>query len=174
MFLNYLKNLFLKYTLRNKWQEVSSLASTNTIQTIGLLIDGSDFDKKESLIQELIANGFIEKNISVINYSDKLSKNEIDQRLIFNSDSMNWNGEITNQVIDDFIQTKFDLLISYYVIEKPILLVITNQSKAQFKVGFSSIDKRLNHLLISTTLEKQSVFVQELFKYLKILNKIDL
>ncbi|MFM1753577.1 MAG: hypothetical protein RLZZ236_516 [Bacteroidota bacterium] len=174
MFLNYLKNLFLKYTLRNKWQEVSSLASTNTIQTIGLLIDGSDFDKKESLIQELIANGFIEKNISVINYSDKLSKNEIDQRLIFNSDSMNWNGEITNQVIDNFIQTKFDLLISYYVIEKPILLVITNQSKAQFKVGFSSIDKRLNHLLISTTLEKQSVFVQELFKYLKILNKIDL
>ena len=174
MFLNYLKNLLLKYTLRNKWQEVSSLASTNTIQTIGLLIDSSDFDKKESLIQELIANGFIEKNISVINYSDKLSKNEIDQRLIFNSDSMNWNGEITNQVIDNFIQTKFDLLISYYVIEKPILLVITNQSKAQFKVGFSSIDKRLNHLLISTTLEKQSVFVQELFKYLKILNKIDL
>ena len=174
MFLNYLKNLFLKYTLRNKWQEVSCLASTNAIQTIGLLIDSSDFDKKESLIQELIANGFIEKNISVINYSDKLSKKEIDQRLIFNSDSMNWNGEITNQVIDNFIQTKFDLLISYYVIEKPILLVITNQSKAQFKVGFSSIDKRLNHLLISTTLEKQSVFVQELFKYLKILNKIDL
>jgi hypothetical protein len=174
MFLNYLKNLLLKYTLRNKWQEVSSLASTNTIQTIGLVIDSSDFDKKESLIQELITKGFTEKNISVINYSDKLSKKEIDQRLIFNSDSLNWNGEITNQVIDDFIKTKFDLLISYYVIEKPILLVITNQSKAQFKVGFSSIDKRLNHLLISTTLEKYSVFVQELFKYLKILNKIDL
>jgi hypothetical protein len=174
MFLNYLKNLLLKYTLRNKWQEVSSLASTNTIQTIGLVIDSSNFDKKESLIQELITKGFTEKNISVINYSDKLSKKEIDQRLIFNSDNMNWNGEITNQVIDDFIKTRFDLLISYYVIEKPILLVITNQSKAQFKVGFSSIDKRLNHLLISTTLEKYSVFVQELFKYLKILNKIDL
>ena len=43
MFLNYLKKLFLKYTLKNKWQEVSNLASSNTIQTVGLLVDSSDF-----------------------------------------------------------------------------------------------------------------------------------
>ena len=87
---------------------------------------------------------------------------------------MNWKGEIVDQVIHDFIKTKFDLLISYYVIEKPILLVITNQSKAQFKVGFSTIDKRFNNLLIAATMDKYSIFVQELFKYLKILNKIEL
>lgn len=87
---------------------------------------------------------------------------------------MDWKGEIVNQVIRDFINAEHDILISYYEIEKPALLVITNQSKAQFKVGFSTIDKRLNHLLISTSLDKYTVFVQELFKYLKILNKIEL
>lgn len=174
MFLNYLKNLFLKYTLKNKWQEVSNLASANPIQTVGLVVDTTDFDQTEVLIQELISKGFLEKNISVINYTDKLNKKEIQTRFSFNSEILDWNGEIVDQVIRDFINAEHDILISYYEIEKPALLVITNQSKAQFKVGFSTIDKRLNHLLISTSLDKYTVFVQELFKYLKILNKIEL
>lgn len=174
MFLNYLKNLFLKYTLKNKWQEVSNLASANPIQTVGLVVDTTDFDQTEVLIQELISKGFLEKNISVINYTDKLNKKEIQTRFSFNSEILDWNGEIVDQLIRDFINAEHDILISYYEIEKPALLVITNQSKAQFKVGFSTIDKRLNHLLISTSLDKYTVFVQELFKYLKILNKIEL
>ena len=174
MFLNYLKNLFLKYTLKNKWQEVSNLASAKPIQTVGLVVDTTDFDQTEVLIQELISKGFSEKNISVINYTDKLNKKEIQTRFSFNSEILDWNGEIVDQLIRDFINAEHDILISYYEIEKPALLVITNQSKAQFKVGFSTIDKRLNHLLISTSLDKYTVFVQELFKYLKILNKIEL
>jgi hypothetical protein len=51
-------------------------------------------------------------------------------------------------------------------------LQITRNSKAQFKVGFSSIDKRLNHLMIKTQIINHSVFVTELFKYLKLLKKI--
>ena len=72
---------------------------------------------------------------------------------------------------NDFINEKFDLLISYYDVEKAILLKITHNSKAQFKVGFSSVDKRLNHLMINTNAENYKVFVHELFRYLKILNR---
>jgi hypothetical protein len=39
MFLNYFKNLLLKYTLRYKWQDVSALFGTNAIRSVGLLID---------------------------------------------------------------------------------------------------------------------------------------
>ncbi len=66
MFLNYLKNFFLKYTLKNKWQEVNNLATTNIIRTVGLLIDETKFLDKESLIQELISNGIAANNISII------------------------------------------------------------------------------------------------------------
>lgn len=47
MFLNYLKNFFLKYKLKSKWQEVSTQASTNAIQTVGLLVDESVFVEKK-------------------------------------------------------------------------------------------------------------------------------
>jgi hypothetical protein len=84
----------------------------------------------------------------------------------------NWKAEITSPIIKDFISEKFDLLISYYDVEKAILLTITHNSEAQFKVGFSAIDKRLNHLMINTNAENYKVFVHELFRYLRILNKI--
>jgi hypothetical protein len=74
--------------------------------------------------------------------------------------------------VNNFISERFDLLISYYDVEKAILLNITHNSKASFKVGFSSVDKRLNHLMINTNAENHIVFVHELFRYLKILKKI--
>jgi hypothetical protein len=52
------------------------------------------------------------------------------------------------------------------------LLAVSNQSKAGFKVGFASIDKKLNHFIINTTAEKHEEFMTELVKYLKILNKL--
>ena len=66
----------------------------------------------------------------------------------------------------------FDLLISYYDVEKAILLKITSNSKAVFKIGFSSVDKRLNHLMINTNADNYQVFTHELFRYLRILNKL--
>jgi hypothetical protein len=60
----------------------------------------------------------------------------------------------------------------YYDTEKVALLLVSNLSKASFKVGFASIDKRLNHFMIDTNAENYTVFMSELFKYLKILNKI--
>lgn len=173
MFLNYLKNFFLKNRLKSKWQEVSTRANTNAIQTVGVVVDESVFFEKQALIQELIANGFSQKNITIIVYRDQLNKKESYAEFTFSSAIVNWNGVIQDTVVNQFIQTEFDLLISYYAIEKAILLLITNNSKAKFKVGFSSIDKRFNHLMIMTKPENYSVFVHELFKYLKILNKIE-
>ena len=49
---------------------------------------------------------------------------------------------------------------------------LSNLSKAIFKVGFASIDKRLNHFMINTNAENYKVFAEEMFKYLRILNKI--
>lgn len=173
MFLNYFKNLFLKYTLRNKWREVSSSVNSGTVKKVGLLIDASVFVEKEKLIHELIAKGFDAKNLEILVYKDRLDKRETEVNGTFDLSVVDWKGTIYDARVNEFVQTKFDLLISYYEIEKAILLLITNNSKANFKVGFSSIDKRLHHLSITTPIQNYSIFVHELFKYLKILNKID-
>ncbi len=172
MFLNYLKNFFLKRILKNRLHNVKSSMFTDSILTIGLLIDESYFFEKDDLIKELVSKGIIESNITIVVYRDKLKKKEIYSQPTFGIKHLNWKAEITNPTVKDFINEKFDLLISYYDVEKAILLTITQNSKAQFKVGFSSIDKRLNHLMINTNAENYKVFVHELFRYLKILNKI--
>ena len=172
MFLKYIKDYFLKRILKKNLQNVKGMASSVSIQTVGLLIDESYFFEKEALVQELISNGIVESNIKVIVYSDKLKKNEVYSQLTFSIKHLNWKSEITNPAVNDFINESFDLLVSYYDVEKAILLNITHNSKALFKVGFSSVDKRLNHLMINTNAENYKVFVHELFRYLKILNKI--
>jgi hypothetical protein len=172
MFLNYIKDYFLKRILKNSLQNVKCISSTVPIQTVGVLVDESYFFEKDALVKELIANGILENNIKIIVYRDKLKKNEVYLQPTFSIKHLNWKGEIIDPSVNDFINNKFDLLISYYDVEKAILLNITHNSKALFKVGFSTIDKRLSHFMIKASAENYKVFVQELFKYLKILNKI--
>ena len=172
MFLNYIKNFFLKRLLKNSLQNVKSVPSSLPIQTIGVLIDESYFSEKEALVAELIAHGISESNIKIIIYRDKLRKNEVNLLPTFSVKHLNWRTEIVDLTVKDFINQRFDLLISYYDVEKAILLNITHNSKALFKTGFASVDKRLNHLIINTNAENYKVFVHELFRYLKILNKI--
>lgn len=172
MFLDQIKNYFLLKFLKNSIHNTIISKETSTIKTVGILIDESYFSDKQDLIAGIIANGIAESNIKIIVYRDKLKKNEVYSYPTFGIKHLNWNAQITEPVVREFIKDKFDLLISYYDIEKAFLKKVTSHSRAQFKVGFSSVDKKLNHLMISTNVENHTVFVHELFRYLKILNKI--
>lgn len=167
MFLNYIKGFFLKRKLKNIFYDVKNTRLVNAIKTVGLLVDESFFLKRKDLIKELVTNGILEENIKIIIYKDKLSKSESDLGVAFSSKELTWNAEITAAAVNNFIKEEFDLLISYYDVEKPILMLITHRSNAKFKAGFASIDKRLNHLMISTYTENYHVFIGELFRYLK-------
>ena len=158
--------------MKNNLHNTKSNSSLEKINTVGLLVDESCFSEKEALIHELVAGGILEQNIKTIVYKDKLRKNEVYLLPTFSIKHLNWKSEIVNPILTDFINEKFDLLISYYAIEKAILIKITSNSKAQFKVGFSTVDKRLNDLMINTNAENPQVFIHELFKYLKILKKL--
>ncbi|WP_374725220.1 DUF6913 domain-containing protein [Flavobacterium arsenatis] len=172
MFLNFLKNFFLKRKLKNNVFNVNSNFSNEKIYTVGIIVDESYFDEKENLIKELIKNDISQNNIKLLVYKDKFKKNEVLKFPSFSMKDVSWNGEIQQQEATDFLSKPFDMLISYYDVTKAPLLLATQQSKAIFKVGFSTIDKRLNHFMINTNAENFKVFSDELFKYLRILNKI--
>jgi len=172
MFLNYIKNFFTKRNVKNTLSNVKNQATADGIKTVGIVFDASYFYEKEGLILELVRNGILEKNIEILVYKDKFKKSEILDIPQFSLKDLNWNASFKNQEVTDFTKNKFDLLINYYDIEKAPLLLVSQLSEAHFKVGFLSIDKRLNHFMINTTAENYKVFMEELFKYLKILNKI--
>lgn len=172
MLLKYIKELSVKNILKSKLVNVKPSTLNHKIQTIGILIDESYFFDKELLVKELVGFEIENKNISLLIYKDKIKKTEVFNYPNFSYQNMNWKGEISDENVKKFENSTFDLLISYYDIEKTPLLLVTHHSKALFKVGFSSTDKRLHHLMINTTAENYQVFVHELFRYLKILNKI--
>jgi len=165
MFLNYLKDFSTKKLVKNNLSNVKHLASNNKIKTVGIIFDESYFYEREDLVKELILKGIDEKNITILVYKDKLKKNEVFDYPIFSQKDLNWNCTIDKKEVKDFIIEPFDLLINYYDTEKVSLLLVSNLSKASFKVGFASIDKRLNHFMIDTNAENYKVFMTELFKY---------
>lgn len=172
MFLRYIKNFFTKKIVKNTLSNVKLDASIATIKTVGILFDATYFYEKEALVQELVSNGIVESHIKILVFRDKIKKNDTFDYPVYSDKDLSWAATFDKSEVKDFIAKKFDLLLNYYDIEKPALLLVSNNSKASFKVGFSSINKKLNHFMIATNAENYKVFVDELFKYLKILNKI--
>jgi hypothetical protein len=172
MFLNYIKNFLLKKTLKNSLCNVKEESLITPITRVGLIVDESGFLKTAALKQEIILNGISDENIKIIVYRDTLKSKEVYNESTFGLKDLNFKTEFASKILNDFLSQEFDLLINYYNEEKPFLLFLTHKAKAKFKVGFSSVDKRLNHLLINIDPLNYKGFIQELFRYLKILNKI--
>lgn len=172
MFIKYIKELSLKKILKSTLKNVKPTILNSKVNSVAVLIDETYFSQKNDLINELIHLGFNRDKIKTLVYKDKIKKNEVFTFPAFSRKDLGWKGDFLSNQVVDFLNTEFDLLISYYDLEKTPLLLATHQSKALFKVGFSTVDKRLNHLLINTNVENFKVFVHELFRYLKILNKI--
>ena len=172
MFFNYLKDFSTKKIVKNSLSNVKHLASDKVIKSVGIIFDESYFYEREAVVNELIQNGITETDIKILVFKDTIKKHEVFDYSVFSHRDLSWRGTVEKKEVNEFIATPFDLLINYYDTEKIALLLVSHLSKAGFKVGFASIDKRLNHFMINTNAENHKVFMDELFKYLKILNKI--
>jgi len=172
MFLNYLKDLTTKKIVKKNLSNAKLAPSANPIRTVGILFDETYFYEREALVAELVANGISENDISVLVFKNKIKKNDTFDYPTFSHKDLSWTAKIDKPEVSDFIATPFDLLIDYYDTEKTALLLVSHLSKAGFKVGFAAVDKRLHHFMIDTNAENYKVFSDELFKYLRILNKI--
>ncbi len=172
MFYNILKNFFLKKNVIKKLTLKNTPTVDKKIQTVGVLVDETYFNDSPLLIDQIVFQGIDKKNISMLIYKDKIKSKEIINEPFLSLKNISLNGEINKKEVDEFLKTPFDLLINYYDVNKSALLLLTSKSNAKFKVGFETVDKRINHLIIKQVVEDYKGFVTELFKYLKILNKI--
>jgi hypothetical protein len=153
-------------------KNVIDISSTAKIKTIAILVDESSIQSNTELKEAIVREGILSTDIAFLTYKDLIKKNEVFEKTTFSLKDIDCNGDFINSEANLFLNQKFDLLISYYDVEKNILMMLTQKINADFKVGFSTIDKRLNHFMINTDIQNQRIFVSELFKYLRILNKI--
>ncbi len=172
MFLNQLKDFLIKNKVKKRLSNVTPDFNSNPIKTVGIIFDETHFEKKVAILNELQKKGIPLEKISVLIFNTIAKKNQAFEHPTFSPNDFTLAANFKNPDVNEFISKKFDLLINYYDIEKAALLQVSNLSKASFKVGFSAVDKRINHFMINTTTDNYKVFIDELFKYLKILNKI--
>jgi hypothetical protein len=164
--------MLTKKRVKKTLSDVDHAASDKKIRTVGIVFDETYFYEKESLIAELVNNGINEDLIDIQVFKNTIKKSERFDYPVFTHRDLSWRATFDKSEVRDFIAKEFDLLINYYDTEKSALLIVSNLSSATFKVGFASVDKKLNHFMINTNAENYKVFTEELFKYLKILNKI--
>jgi len=146
--------------------------NNNKIESVGVILNLDEFNEHEILRRFFISIGIMENKIKFIAFitDEKLAPNSWDS--YFNPKNFGWHGNIKNVELQEFINTKFDALISYYKDDNLELNTVTTLSKANFKIGISKNDQRLNDFIIDVKPNQINVFKQELLKYLKVLNKI--
>ena len=149
-----------------------SIISEKKIISVGIILSIEEFKDYDKLKKIFTDFGINENRIKFITYvSDKDFKlNHWDD--YFNPEDFGWNGNTTNIALNEFINFKYDVLISYYRLDNTDLNLVTAKSKANFKIGISNFDQRLNDFIIDIGTEHINVFRNELEKYLKGLNKI--
>ena len=149
-----------------------SKISEKKIRSVGIILSLEEFKDYDKIKKIFTDFGINENRIKFITYiSNKdFQLNHWDD--YFSPEDFGWSGNITNIALNEFIDFKHDVLISYYRLDNTDLNLVTAKSKANFKIGISNFDQRLNDFIIDIGTEHVSVFRNELEKYLKGLNKI--
>ena len=142
------------------------------IKSLGILLDFDEIDNF-NVFNPLASQLKLHSNtIKAIGYTGNVKSQGNSWDVCFNETDFGWKGIVKNVELQTFINTPFDMLLSFY--DKPVqeLKLITAKSISKFKVGILQTDERLNDLIIKTSVKEVDVFCNELVKYLNVLHKI--
>lgn len=150
-------------------KEKSRVVSQKEIKTVGVITSQSI--SKWTNIQKEVEKILGVENVSFFSFLD-VDKQFKSSRNHFSEKSFNWQGDIQQLELSNFLEEPFDLLIGYFnkkniFIESPVL-----QSKATFKVGISEVNQKLYEIEIAAIPSNIHNFLTELKKYLVLLNKM--
>lgn len=147
--------------------------SDTYIKEVGVLVDSnecSDLDWINGLANDLKIN---QNNIKIVAlFNNKKDQTSVYANTFFKKD-LGWKGQFKSQVVNNFLNTKFDLLINFYQTDALALQVVSAAAQAQLKVGIYNANQDLNDLIIDSKIKDKSIFKTELIKYLNILNKLN-
>ena len=125
--------------------------------------------EKELVVRELATLLKIsESDIKAVVFQRKL-KNEKETNEIITPKDFGWYGKIESEKLKNILTNNYDLLINYSKVDNVFLNLLLLQCKAEFRVGFAYMDKRLYDLLIRCEPDEIDLFHEELIKYLVIL-----
>jgi len=167
------KDKSIQKAINKKLNSKKVAFKNESINSVGIILSLDEYHDNETFKTLLKEIGVNQNSIKIITFiSDEKESDVNSWDSCFIQKDIGWKAKINNAELQRFVDTKFDLLISYYNDDNLCLNLVTAISKSNFKVGISNYDSRLNDLIISVKSKEIKVFKTEFIKYLKILNKI--
>jgi len=149
-----------------------ALADAKPIKTVAVLFNADEYSNYDEFSETLKGLNIQEKNQTFFTFSETETTTHNSWDNVFTKKDFGWKGKLNNNDLQNFTNTRFDVLICYFLAEHTELKQIAAMSKADFKIGISDDDERLYDLMIAVTPNQFQDFKVELKKYLTILNKI--
>lgn len=112
------------------------------------------------------------KNVRILICKGKNSENVNFEYPSFGVEDIRWNGKIENEEVLNFLRTRFQMLICFAAPENKSAAFIVSVADAELKLGLSQVKegKDLYDVSICQAEPEADVFVEEIKKYIKILN----
>lgn len=172
MFLKRFKEKSIQKYYNGVLQAPRSSIREKKIESVGIILNYDEYNNYDQLRLILKDIGLKDNRIKFISFIDSEENAPNSWDSYFWPKNFGWNGKISNIDLEEFINANFDALISYYKEDHIELNLVTAMSKANFKIGISNTEERLNDFILNIDPQHIDVFHKELVKYLKRLNKI--
>ncbi|SDB43568.1 hypothetical protein SAMN03097699_1326 [Flavobacteriaceae bacterium MAR_2010_188] len=150
----------------------TAAVSRKKIKSVGVILYLDEFADFEAFRVFFTSIDIRDNRVKIVAYSELDRDNEQLWDTFFNAKDFGWKGKLNRQELQEFVDSEFDLLISYYKSDILELNNMTAQSRANFKVGIADYDQRMYDLIIDVAPKDFNIFAVELKKYLNVLNKI--
>jgi hypothetical protein len=163
---NKLLNKKIEKSLRKLSSEQRS--KPNPIRTLACIIDPSFPISVENFIDLANALGLKEKDLKIITFQENKNIFNVFSSMNITPKCVSFYGNICGKDSLEFISFEYDLLINFFKSNR-FLTLLSSKTNAKFRVGFESVDSKLNDLIFSEKIKKYNNFKAELIKYLNMI-----
>ena len=169
------KNKSINKAIDSQIKKRKAFSGAIKLKKLAVLIDArNDFDII-SVVKLADKLGVKPNQLKIMGLRDVKSNNSDENKSsasYFDEKAIGFTGNFKSSTLNDFVSESYDVLINFYSEDISQLNLVAAASKAKFKVGFANVDHRINDLVIGTAPNNIDLFINELKKYLKILNII--
>ena len=142
------------------------------VHMLGVIVDLDMFPRAESFEEFINVFGLRHNAVKVIGYKKDYDTNSPYSTPVFSDKDMGWNGEIDNGYVQEFLSREYDVLINYYSEKNLMMQLMTVKTRARIKVGFATVDKTFNDIIMDCPMKDFDLFKNEIRKYLNVLKEL--
>ena len=140
----------------------------NPIKTLACIVDPSFPISIDNFIDLSNSLGLKEKDFKIITFQRNRNIFNVFSSLNMTPECVSFYGNLNGKDSLEFISFEYDLLINFFKSNR-FLTLLSSKTNAKFRVGFESVDSRLNDLIFSEKIKKYNDFKNEIIKYLKMI-----